>query len=283
VRKDPKQNMERIQGIFCEVQDSFSDNTSLPELYKYLASFEPEFRSIAYEAASMCLALSDLKADNRLRRWLEFAQQSALHSTQIHVGLGWALAQLQMDPLLFMTALHPMMRYRVADGYGYYEGTFRKRKSVLSQQKPEWGDATAIGAYNQGLGRSMWYLHNGNIREAKKLVDKFPVERQGDLWRGLGIAITYAGGNNKEDLSEILALSGNYKIQLAIGSVMALVSRSVAKFISEDAFLASNVWSNKNADELLSLCEPDFSSGTFNDESAYASWIESIEGSISSS
>jgi hypothetical protein len=279
--KDPIQNMESIQSIFREVQDSYSDNTSLPELCKYLDTFELEFRSIAYEAASMCMALSDLKAANQLKRWLEFAQQSVLHTTQIHVGLGWALAQLQLDPSLFMTKLHPMMRYRVADGYGYYEGIFRKRKSVLSQQKPDWNDGTAMKAYDQGLGRSMWYLNYGTIEEAKNLIKRFPVERQSDLWRGLGIAITYAGGCGEEKLREIFVLAEDYKTQLATGSVMALASRKVAKYISQDTLLVCSVWCNKNADELLALYEPDISSVNANNELAYANWIASIESSIS--
>jgi hypothetical protein len=283
VRKDPQQNMESIQGIFREVHDSYSDSTYLPELYKYLDSFELKFRSIAYEAASMSMALNDLKADSQLRRWLEFAQQSALHGTQIHVGLGWALAQLQLDPSFFMTKLHPMMRYRVADGYGYYEGIFRRRKSVLSQQRPEWNDAIAMGAYDQGLGRSLWYLNYGNIAGTKKLLEKFPVDRQGDFWRGLGIAITYAGGCGEEQLREIFVLAEDYKTQLAAGCVMALVSRKFSKYISEETFLACTVWCNKNADELLALYQPDLSSVNANHELAYTNWIANIESSISTS
>jgi hypothetical protein len=228
----------------------------------------------------MCVALSDLKSDNQLKRWLEFAQQSALHATQVHVGLGWALAQLQMDPLLFISALHPMMRYRVADGYGYYEGIFRKRKSVLSQQKPEWEDATASGAYDQGLGRSMWYLNNGNIEETKKLVERFPVERQRDLWRGLGIAITYVGGCSEEKLLEIVASADTYKNALATGGVMALVSRRVAGYVTDDAAIACRVWCNKSADEAGTLLQPDLLSSSYNLGNAYSSWLQRIAESI---
>jgi enediyne biosynthesis protein E3 len=272
--------MEIVQSIFREVQDSYSENISLAELYKYLDSFDIEFRSIAYEAASMCVALGDLKSDNQLKRWFEFAQQAALHATQIHVGLGWALAQLQIDPLPFMGGLHPMMRYRVADGYGYYEGIFRKRKGVLSQQRPEWDDATAMDAYDQGLGRSMWYLNNGNIEEAKKLIEKFPVSRQADLWRGLGIAISYAGGCSEEYLLQIISLAGDFKTQLAAGCVMALVSRKVAGFISDDAALVCRVWCNKSVEDALSLYQPDLLSSAYNKESAYSSWIQNIEESF---
>ena len=241
------QKMETIQSIFQNVQETFSETETLPELLRLCESFEPEFRSIAYEAASMCLGLNDLKANDNFKSFDAFLEaQHKLHDTQIHVGLGWAFAQQQINPEPFLNHFEPMMRYRILDGYGYYEGIFRKRKSILSQQKPEFTDPVASGAYDQGLGRSFWYLNNGNIDAAKALLEKFPKERWKDMWRGLGIAIAYVGGCDEVTLHDVLGKAGEYKAQLATGAVMALVSRGKADHVTTDAEAVVDCWSNKS-------------------------------------
>ena len=49
--------IQTIQNIFRDVQDDFPEAYSLPELAEKLDRYEIEFRSIAYEAASFCMAL----------------------------------------------------------------------------------------------------------------------------------------------------------------------------------------------------------------------------------
>jgi hypothetical protein len=43
---------------------------------KDLVEANVEFRSIAYESASMSIALDDLKQNNQLANWLEFCKYS---------------------------------------------------------------------------------------------------------------------------------------------------------------------------------------------------------------
>jgi hypothetical protein len=55
---------------------------------------EKTFISIAYEASAMERALFDLTAnDFALPHWQAFLQHAPEHSTQIHIGLGWAIAK----------------------------------------------------------------------------------------------------------------------------------------------------------------------------------------------
>lgn len=234
----PAQKMEIIQTIFRDVQDNFPDSYTLKTLAEKLDSYEIEFRSIAYEAASFCIGLTDLETASDLRTWKSFLNEIGKpHSTQIHVGLGWAFAQKQIDPTSFFSQLEPMMRYRVLDGYGYYEGIFRRRKSILNQQKLETEDEVASGAYDQGLGRSLWYSNLAKIDEVKITIEKFPAERRKDLWRGLGIAIAYVGGCTEEMVKEIFEKAGDYKTDLTDGANRALRSRKESGCISADTEL----------------------------------------------
>ena len=147
----------------------------------------------------------------------------------------------------------------------------------MNQQPPEWKDTTATGAYDQGLGRSLWYTNNGDIAAAKHALEKFPVERRTDLWRGLGIAIAYVGGCTETSLHEIFDKAGTYKTQLATGAVMALVSRHYAGFISPDTELACRVWCKQSTGELLAFSDAVKSKFDLTAGDAYAKWVSGLE------
>lgn len=276
-----QRRIENIQTIFQHTQNTISENTDWDKLYAQLDSTEIEFRSIAYEAASMHFALLDLKEGTELKRWLQFNQGPAIpHAIQVHVGLGWALAQLQLAPEPFLSQLAPMLCYRVVDGYGYYEGTFRRRKSILSQQKPEFSDPVASNAYDQGLGRSFWYMAGGDISKVLTTLGSFPAERQGNLWRGVGIACAYVGGCTESQLSEILQLAGEYKPQLATGAVMATVSRSLAGYMPPAIELICKAWCKQKAEMLVIHHNPNNYKSEHIEGSVYTHWISGMENTF---
>jgi len=266
------QKMESIQSIFREVQEKDFEDFSISEIADYLNSFDKEFRSIAYEAAAMNLALIDLKRDGKLTLWFHLLNEiGAKHAIQTHVGLGWAFAQEQLNPVTYLNELEEMLRYRVLDGYGYYEGIFRRRKSIVNQQAIETEDTNVSAAYNQGLGRSIWYISKGDIDVAKSMLDKFPANRLNDLWRGLGIAITYVGGCSQDYLQVIFEKGSTFQIDLATGAAMTLISREEANSITTDAILTCKVLCNKNADQILTIAIDS------NVGDKFSQWIKNLE------
>ncbi len=270
--------MDTIQNTFLRVQDIFFESPDWKRHVVELESSDIEFRSIAYESASMSIALEELKQGEQLTNWFQFLNEAAAaHATQVHVGLGWAFAQQLKNPIAYLPELNPMMRYRVLDGYGYYEGIFRRRRSIINHLKLQVEDPVASAALDQGLGRSIWYLNKGVIDDAKTMIESFAVERHKDLWRGLGIAIAYVGGCNEEILQEISSKTDSFKPQLATGAVMALVSRSSANYISPDTELACKVWSKQNAEQILELNYSVKSKLDLNAVDAYSNWVSELE------
>jgi len=270
--------MDSIQNNFLRVQDLFFESSDWKRHITELEVAEVEFRSIAYESASMCIALEDLKQGDKLNNWLQFLNEAASsHVTQVHVGLGWALAQTLKNPTAYSPDLNSMMRYRVFDGYGYYEGIFRRRRSIINHLKLQVEDAIASGALDQGLGRSIWYLNKGIFNDAKTMIEGFAVERQKDLWRGLGIAIAYVGGNNEETLQDFFSKADLHKTQLATGAAMALVSRDAAKYISADTELTCKVWCKLNAEQVLELNYSIKNKLDLSKDAAYKDWIDELE------
>ena len=274
-------NMKNIQGIFQQVQALSVSNYTMAELMAVLDNFDVTYRSIAYESASMSFALLDLQAGTQLTNWNNLLRNAGnLHTTQIYVGLGWALAHKQLNPTLFLSNMAPYLRYRIFDGYGYYEGVFRKRKSIINQEQPNFDNPTALSAYHQGLGRSIWYINEGNIQSTTSMLDKLPKYAQADFWRGIGIATTYVGGCNQNRLIQIIAAAENYLPQLKAGAAMATSSRFKANYISADTDLTCAIWLNKTVAEIIALNESIQSKLDATSDTVYADWLLELERSL---
>ncbi len=83
-------------------------------------------------------ALFDFTAnDFALLHWRAFLQHAPEHSTQIHIGLGWAIAETKNSSLIKCMA-EPQQLPRVLDGTGYCEGTFKQRLAVKEMKTPDW-------------------------------------------------------------------------------------------------------------------------------------------------
>ena len=141
-----------VQDAFQKGFNFAADEFSLNSLADNLNSLDAEFLSIAYEGASMSIALNCLESGGQLKQWFDFLESAAMaHSIQYHIGLGWALAQLQLNTTPYMLQLGAIDRYRVPDGYGYYEAMFRTKRCINNQQKPEGFNEAGLSAYYQGL------------------------------------------------------------------------------------------------------------------------------------
>lgn len=273
--------LELAQDAFQKGFNLVTDISSLSTIANKLDSLAPEFLSIAYEGASMNIALNCLETGAELKPWFDFLQSAAKqHSIQYYIGLGWALAQLQLNAMPYMQRLGPIDRYRVMDGYGYYEAIFRTKRTIHKQQKLEEFNEAGSSAYYQGIGRGIWYLSLGKKEEAKTMIDKFPAEMLTDLWRGLGIACSYAGGCDEPALKEMMILAGDYSRQLATGAVMVAICRENAAFMSTDTELACKIWCKQSAAKLATEHKPDDINLKANEETSYLNWIWGIESSF---
>jgi len=56
-------------------------------------------------------------------------------------------------------------------------------------------------------------------------VDGFAAERRSDLWAGVGLAVSYAGGGDTEALTYLQSRAGYHRAALAQGAVFAAAAR----------------------------------------------------------
>ena len=273
-----KDKMELIQATFQDAKEKVSDISNLEQLNESLLKFPNEFISVAYEGASMGLAIKTIQETNSLAIWDDFYQHFGLkHSTQIYIGLGWAFSELNLDFSDVDIIITPSLQYRVMDGYGYYEGIFKRKSSIRMQQVPQF-DALSLRSYDQGLGRSLWYIAQGEVERLARTIHLFPENRQDDLWRGIGIASSYVGGIDTIILEQLTKEAGKYLPSFKCGAAMLIQSRTKANTIVDDTEVIANFLFGVSCDSInKQLTELEVAAN-----GDYFNWLSAIIRSIGS-
>ncbi|HQW93203.1 MAG TPA: DUF1702 family protein [Ferruginibacter sp.] len=281
---DVIQKIESIQSVFLETQLFYATHNDINGLVSYMEHIPVDFRSIAFESASMAIAIKDLERGGELTDWVKYVSGPAQeHQAQVYVGLGWAIAKLKLPFLPVVEKIENDYHFRVADGCGYYDGSFRQRQTVLSLQLPAYLPQAALCMYDQGVGRSLWYSCRADIHKVKNKIEGFPAERQAALWRGMGIAVAYVGGCDDAYLETVWQYAGANGIQLAYGAALAARSRMKANTMTTDTDRCSRLWfmcSAGGANEFSA--ETGDTTGTGN-EAGYINWITQIEDRLADS
>ena len=146
----------------------------------------------------------------------------------MHVGLGWALARLRRSVTSHLARLDPLLRWLVIDGYGFHEGYFDwpryiERQAILSHM-----DQYERRVFDQGLGRSIWFVKGADVAAVASAIDGFPSTRRDDLWSGVGLACAYAGGCERAAIESLRAAADGHLPSLAQGVAFAAKTRQRA-------------------------------------------------------
>lgn len=240
--------MERVMQTFQAARTLAEAHGLSSELSNFLVHSDAYFRSVAYEGAAMGLALRDsANNDATFSEWSAFAaNEGALHTVQVHIGLGWALAEKDA-PLKLPAGCTDADA--VLDGYGYYFGLLRRRPTVRQQTIPETISPSLLPAFDRGLGRSLWYISKGDLELVMQMMAAFDATRQPNLWRGIGIASTYVGGCSHEQLAALWTAANHHQSQLADGATRAAKSRVKAQTTLEDSDMVCRQWLGLSASE----------------------------------
>lgn len=218
-----------------------------------------DFRGFAFEGAGMALALLDTLTPWRRGRLSRFlAGPGGAQAYIVHVGAGWVMARLPVSPERFLARLEdPILRWLALDGYGFHEGYFRWQGAVERQEVPRALRGYARRGFDQGLGRSLWFVDGADVRLLPKTIAAFPAARQADLWSGLGLACGYAGGRTRAEVEELRTAAGPHLPQLAQGVAFAAEARERAGILTPHTELAAEVICGMSAAEAAAVTEQD--------------------------
>lgn len=221
-----RRRLERVGAAFLQGYHAALEAGSIAALAPRLDEAEPELRGFAHEGAAMALALLDALTPWSRRRLAAFLEgPGAPHAYMAHVGAGWALARLRRPFRRVPRGMDPLLGWLAADGYGFHEGYFHPRRTVEAGAVPRRVSGYAARAFDQGVGRSLWFARGADPARVAAAIARFDPHRHGDLWSGAGLACAYAGGGGGGEAEALAALAGAHRPALAQGAAFAAGAR----------------------------------------------------------
>jgi enediyne biosynthesis protein E3 len=235
---------------------------SVAEMEERLETVDRAFRGFAYEGAGMAVAIADAMTPWHRYRVRGLAEgPGEPHIYMIHVGIGWAMARL---PKAFWKSIilpDPLLQWLALDGYGFHEAYFTTKTFVEQQVRPKltppWPDPSghAKNVIDQGIGRALWFIRGAHVDHVAETINDFAEDRRGDLWSGVGLAATYAGGTDPDELTRLRELSGEYERHLAQGSAFAAKARLRADLVIPHTPNATRVFCELSVEEAAAVTD----------------------------
>jgi hypothetical protein len=222
-------HLERVVLTALEGYHATLDSIRFEDLIPLLDTIPLDMRSYAYEGAAIGLTAMDwmLPWKKRLRAYI--AGPGAPHIYMVHIGIGESLALMHRRPERFMQHLEDrVLCWLVMEGYGFNKGFFSRRRYIDKQKVPGHLSPYARRIFDQGLGRSIWFLDGADVEQIVATIAAFPAPRQADLWAGVGVACTYVGGVNRAAIEALQQAAGPYAPQMAMGAAFVAKGRQLA-------------------------------------------------------
>lgn len=220
----------------------------LQHLIEKLHTVPVQYQGFAFEGAAMALSLLDSVTPWKRDRFQQFLLgPGEHHSYMVHVGAGWAMARIPWG-IGRLAKMDPLLRWLAMDGYGFHEGFFHWPNCITKQVLPKRIKGYACRAFDQGLGRSLWFVKAADPGLITKTIANFPEQRRSDLWSGVGLAAAYAGGVDRSALESLFAGSSACQAELAQGAAFAAKARQRAGNPVDHTELACTVICGMNAE-----------------------------------
>lgn len=286
-KKSPESQalLERIGATFLEGYAYAAEAKTVADAAGRLEQLSDRFRGFAYEGAGMGFAVRDglpLGPTTLNERFL--AGPGAPHVYMVYVGMGWAMARLPRFRWPNAAKLDPLLLWLLLDGYGFHQAYFHTEKYVRRQYQdlafpwPAKGSSDyANHAIDQGIGRALWFICGSDPVLATSTVDEFDERRRGDLYAGIGLAATYAGGVSEEELTTLRERAGAYRPQVAQGCCFAVECRIRAGNLVPHNELACQVLCGRSAHDAAQVALDHRPEGAVDgDLPAYEAWRRAV-------
>lgn len=151
----------------------------------------PFLRGFVAEGSAMGVALHDGLSLRKPLLPALLSEVEAHYCYLAHVGCGWAMARLPWRRRAILRVLDPLLQWLAYDGMGFHDTYFSHTRILGMWRRVTAGYAAR--AYDQGVGRALWFVSGASAAAASQAILLFPLQRQKDLWAGLGLAMAYAG------------------------------------------------------------------------------------------
>jgi hypothetical protein len=288
----PTEATRRLEAIPQAVVCGFEwgiDARSQWEVQRRLELVAPEHRGFAYEGVTMAFTVLDaMSPGGRGTRTRELLLGPGRpHIFLTYIGIGFAMARLprplwrKVMPDLSGSPYYPTMSWLAVDGYGFDLAYFHTARWVDAKQVPEpypWDGAPDYfpRAVDQGIGRALWFIHGGQPLAVAAAVGRFAEHRRADLWSGVGLAATFAGGCDSLGYAALREGAGAYSAELAQGSVFATKARVHAGFVPPHTDSAVGILTGLSVSDADVLADVGSNASADGDVPAYEVWRRQV-------
>jgi hypothetical protein len=281
------QRLEAVpQSVICGFEWGI-DARDQWEVERRLDLVDAEYRGFAYEGATMAFTVLDAMGRGHRTRDL-LTGPGRPHIFLAYIGMGFAMARLprrlwkKVLPDLTGDPYYPVMSWLAVDGYGFDRAYFETPRWVDQQKIPApypWEGSPGYfqRAVDQGIGRALWFIHGGDPGGTAAAVGKFAQHRQADLWSGVGLAATFAGGCDPAGFEVLRREAGALRPELALGAIFAMKARTYAGFVPEHTTAACGVLTGMTVDKAVALADGTAVTSAYpGSEPAYELWRAKI-------
>lgn len=195
----------------------------------HLANVDPDMRGFAVEGLGMGLFVREAAGEpsSTLNGFLSTVGVRFSGLAFTGVGLGHVHAAVGFDPAC-LTRWTGLGRWMVLDGLGFWAAkTDWGRFGVAGEVWPG-VDGAHQRLFDRGLGRSAWFEHGAQVEAIAGWLRAFPAPRRHDVALGLGVAATFTGGVEAEDLVRLRAVLPEFTDDFAAGALNASETRYAA-------------------------------------------------------
>ncbi|MEO5951530.1 MAG: DUF1702 family protein [Chloroflexia bacterium] len=273
-----RKRLEHIGQTFIRGYNAAHEESNGTDLAARLNAIEYEYKGFAYEGAGMALALLDILTPWRRDRWATFLGGPGYdHKYMLYVGYGWALARLGRKVEKHLEKLDPLLGWLTLDGYGFHEGYFHPQKYVVERAVPSRLTGYALRGFDQGLGRSLWFIEGATPERIIEVINGFAVGRHPDLWSGVGLACTYAGGGDRAAIEMLREKAGENAPCMAQGASFAAKAREHAGNMAPHTEMVCQALCGVSAEEAAGWTDAALEGLTYDGElPAYDEWRQRI-------
>jgi hypothetical protein len=258
-------------------------------LAEYLGFVSNELCGFAHEGAAMGLFAIDSLAPftrGNFDRFISGPAKNHVYMSFIGAGLAIGALRLSFEPALDKYAHFSKML--ILDGYGFFHAFFKtdlvvRRRRMHAKVA---GNPVYRERYDAGVGRALWFVEGGDPDRLAKTVEAFPAERHPQLWAGIGLACTYAGGVSADWIGQLLEVASGHELMLAQGALLACHARHRAGNPAGHNDHAARILTGLTSADLhaiaeVQLGEIDEYAATTNGKDTWTAWLDKVRASLS--
>lgn len=242
--------LENVGGAFIAGYNAAITSGHLEDVIGHVAGVSQAEKGFAIEGAAMGIAILDAFPFRTplLPACIEAFRKDFTYL--VHVGAGWSLARVPWRKHEVLGALDPIHKWLAFDGLGFHDTYFSYRRHADRRRNLV---GYSSKAYDQGVGRGLWFIAGGSVADATGRILAHPAGRQSDLWSGLGLAMAYAGPVRSDDLVSTYQSAGPNAVHYAQGIAFACEARVQARHVPAHTDLAARVIWGVGAEAIAQL------------------------------